>query len=107
MLRFSAWRAGHLLLGWGIYWLALLLALVGPAIPTLWRVTRPDAHGSASASIGEGAVKLVVSEGASAAWTGEIRLLTLAFLIAVPPLVLWTLWLRVHRRPLAETERAL
>lgn len=107
MLRLSAWRAGHLLIGWCIYWFVLLVALVGRALPTLWRVTRPDAHGSVSASIGDGVLKFVAAEGAAVGWTGEIRLTTLALLVAVPPMILWALWLRAHRRKPIESERAV
>ena len=106
MLPFSRWRAGHLLLGWCGYWLALLVALLAPMIPPLWRVTRPDAHGSVSASAGDGVLKVVFTEGASTAWTGEIRILTLTLLIGVPPLILWMLWLRAHRRAPVDKEPA-
>ena len=105
MLPFSRWRAGHLLVAWCGYWVALLIALLAPMIPWLWRVTRPDAHGSFSASAGDGALRVVFTQGAATVWTGEIRLLTLTVLIAVPPLLLWTAWLRAHRRPSADKER--
>ena len=43
-------------------------------------------------------LSLVVTEGSVTAWTGDIRLLTLALLVAIPPLAIWMLWLRAHRR---------
>ena len=98
ILPFSAWRARHLLLGWSMYWVALLAGLLAPAIPALWRISRPDAHGSASASFGDGAFKVMISEGTTVAWTGEISFLTLVLLFGVPPLILWAFWLRAHRR---------
>ena len=106
MIPFSAWRARHLLVSWSAYWIALLLALVGPAIPSLWRVSRPDAQGAVSASAGNGILRLIVTEGSATAWTGDIQLLTLALLVAAPPLAIWALWLRAHRRQPVETERA-
>jgi hypothetical protein len=50
--RLAAWRPSRLLLAWCVYWLALVLWGLGPVLPTLWRITRPDAHGSVSASVG-------------------------------------------------------
>ena len=62
------WRPGRLLLAWCGYWIALLLALVGPGIPALLRVAKPGGSGSASVSVGDGALKLSVAEGASTVW---------------------------------------
>jgi len=98
MFRLDRWRPGHLLATWVAYWVALALALVGPAIGPLWRVTRSGAHGSASASIGDGVLKMIVTEGTSTVWSLDISLATLAVAIAVPPIVLWAFWLRSQKR---------
>jgi hypothetical protein len=99
----------HLLLAWGVYWVGLVLSVVGPAIPALWRVTRPDAHGSASASIRDGVLTLMVADGSSTVWTRAIGLATIAISVAAPPLVLWAFWLRSqrNRRPPVAGERAV
>jgi hypothetical protein len=94
----SRWGPGRLLLAWSGYWLAVLLAVIGPGLPTLWDVTREGAKGSASASVTNGVMQLrIVSEGASA-WARDISLLSLSLWLAVPPLVLWLFWLRAQRR---------
>jgi hypothetical protein len=98
MFRMDRWRPGHLLAAWATYWVVLALALVGPAIAPLWRVTRPGAHGSASASIGNGILRMIVTDGPSTVWSRDIGLATLAVAIAVPPLVLWTFWLRSQQK---------
>jgi hypothetical protein len=87
-----------LLIAWCAWWLALLLAIVGPAIPALMRVSKPEAAGSASASIGDGALKLSVTEGTSAVWALDVNLLLLLAAAVIPPLVLWAFWLRAQTR---------
>ena len=94
----SSWRSGRLLLAWCAYWLALLLALVGPAIPALFRISREGASGTASATIGNGGLQMSVSEGGNVVWSLDINLILLVAAVAVPPLVLWALWLRAQSR---------
>jgi hypothetical protein len=95
--RLAAWRPGHLLAAWCGYWLALALWALGPALPTLWQVTRPGAHGSASASVGDGVARLIVTREGATAWTGQVELGTLALWLTLPPLALWVLWLWSQR----------
>jgi hypothetical protein len=102
MIRISHWRPGHLLAAWTTYWIALALALLGPAIGPLWRVTRPDAHGSASASVGDGMLKMIVVDGTTTVWSLDISLAALAVGIAVPPLALFGFWLRSQQKRRAE-----
>jgi hypothetical protein len=99
--RIGTWRPAHLLVAWCAYWLALALWALGPMLPTLWRVTRPGAHGGVSVSAGDGAARLIVTEGAATVWTGQVALGTLALWVTVPPLILWLFWLRAQRRPAA------
>ena len=68
----SSWRSGRLLLAWCAYWLALLLALVGPAIPALFRLSREGASGTASATIGNGGLQMSVSEGGNVVWSLDL-----------------------------------
>jgi hypothetical protein len=88
-----------LVAAWGVYWLALALWALGPVLPTLWRITRPGVHGNVSASVGDGVARLTVIREAVTVWTGQVAVGTLALWLAVPPLVLWVLWLRAQRRP--------
>jgi len=107
MLRFSQWRAGHLLLGWCAYWLALVLAALGSAMPSIMRVSKlPEGLGHASVSFGDQGLQGVITEGSSQLWSLDVSFLGLIFLIGVPPLVLWALWLRVHKRETIESRDA-
>jgi hypothetical protein len=74
-----------------------VLVTIAPGLPVLWRVTRPGAHGSASVSVDNGVLKLLISDAATAVWTRDIGLGTIALWVAVPPLVLWALWLWSQR----------
>jgi hypothetical protein len=94
----SKWQPKHLLAAWSAYWLALLLWGVGSALPVFWRISRPDAKGSASFNFGDKGFELTLMEGAVTAWHGAISFRSVLFLCAVPPLVLWAFWLRAQRR---------
>jgi hypothetical protein len=86
-------------MAWSAYWVALALWGIGTALPTIWRLTRPESHGSTSLSFGNGAFHFIVLEGTTTVWRGDIGLQTLALLVAIPPLALWMLWLlAAHRR---------
>ncbi len=52
-----------------------------------------DGHGSANANVGDGILSANIVDGGRTVWTGSISVLNLALLIAVPPLVLWLVWL--------------
>jgi hypothetical protein len=97
--RLAAWRPVHLLAAWCAYWLALALWALAPVLPTIWRVTRPSAHGSVSASMGDGVLRLIVTSEGATVWTGQVGLGTLALWLTLPPLLLWVFWLRAQRRP--------
>jgi hypothetical protein len=38
-------------------------------------------------------------------WTGSASLTSIAFWVAVPPLLLWALWMATRTRPVAARER--
>jgi hypothetical protein len=93
----ARWRPYHLLLAWGTYWIVLLAFAVGPAIPAILRATRSeDNHGEISASFSNTVLNFVVREMGQITWTGSVHLLAAALWVAVPPLVLWALWLRAR-----------
>jgi hypothetical protein len=50
-------------------------------------------HGSVNASMNNGILSANIIEGGQTTWAGSISVLTLAFLLAVPPLLLWLAWL--------------
>jgi hypothetical protein len=101
--RLAAWRPMHLLATWCVYWVALALWALGPALPALWRATRPDARGSVSASVGDGVARLTVTADAATVWTGQVGLGTLALWVALPPLLLSVIWLLTRRRTASTT----
>src|SRR5262245_58377676 len=67
------WSPRRLVVSWIGYWIALLAALVGPAIPAIWRATHaPAGQGNLSLSFGNGAFTLSVSLSGSETWSGSI-----------------------------------
>ena len=77
-LRLSMWQPWQLLMAWSAYWLALALWGIGSALPIIWRVTRPESHGSTSLSFGSGAFHFIVVEGTKTVWHGDVAFQTLA-----------------------------
>lgn len=53
--------------------------------------------GSVNASFGNGMLTATISAGKTT-WTGAISVLTLALLVAGPPLIIWLIWLAVASR---------
>ena len=92
----SRWRPGHLLLAWTGYWLLLLAVALGPALPAILRATRAGNHGEINLSVGDAGISLTVKEMGSLLWSGSIGLLPAALWIALPPLVLWLIWLNAR-----------
>lgn len=103
----SRWRPYHLLLAWASYWVLLLIAALGPALPAILRATRGEGnHGEINASFGDAGFSFVVKEMGRVTWSGSIHLLPAALWVALPPLVLWMLWLRARSRPAREYQAA-
>jgi hypothetical protein len=93
-LSFRRWRPRHLILAWSAYWVGLVLVRLGPAIVAGWRMSqRTGGHGSVNASMTDGILSANIVEAGRTTWAGSISVLTLAFLVAVPPLLLWLAWL--------------
>ena len=106
-LRPSKWKVGHLVAAWGVYWLGLAVWGLGSLMPIIWRLTRPEAHGTAGASFDGGRITVTAVEGATTVWKGQITFHALVLLIAVPPLILWGLWLWTRPRLPSEPERLI
>ena len=90
----SRWRPYQLLLSWVAYWIALLAVTLGPAVPAILSATRDGAHGEINASFSDTALSFTVKELGRLTWSGSVHLLTAALWVAVPPLLLWLLWIR-------------
>jgi hypothetical protein len=87
-------RPGQLLLTWCAYWVGLTVVTLGPAILAGWRMSQhTNGHGSANANMGNGSLSANIVDDGRTVWSGSISVLTLALLIAVPPLILWLVWL--------------
>jgi len=77
-----------------VYWALLTTVGLGPAIPAIWRATHaPDGTSNINLSAGNQGISLTVSSAGQSTWAGSIHLITLALLIAVPPLAMWFAWL--------------
>ena len=100
----SRWRPYQLLLAWTAYWVLLLVAALGPALPAILRATQGQGnHGEINASFSDTVMSFTVKEMGQVTWTGSVHLLTAALWIAIPPLALWLLWLK--ERPSVATSR--
>lgn len=92
----SRWRPIHLTLAWIAYWVVLVGATLGRAVPAMLSATRAQGnHGEISASFSS-TLSLTVKEMGQVTWTGSVQFLTAALWLAVPPLILWLLWLRAR-----------
>jgi hypothetical protein len=98
LFRLSSWRPRHLLLSWCAYWLALPVLWIAPALPTLYRMSKPDQHGGASLAYGGEGFKFTIENAGRLVHSQTVSLTTLILAVAIPPLVLWALWLRAQRR---------
>ena len=85
MMSVRRWRARHLFVAWGVYWVGLLAVVATRPLLEYWRISRsPSGHGTVKYSF-------------------EGGMLELALWIAGPPLALFLLWLATReRRPVDE-----
>jgi len=95
----SRWRATHLLGAWVLYWVALVLVKLGPAIVAALRVMNgAEGHGSINVSMNDGTLSTtIVGDGVH--WTGSASLTSIVLWLCGPPLLLWLLWLVTRRAP--------
>ncbi len=101
-------RVRNLLLGWTAYWLALIAVGLSPAIAAVWRMSR-DAHGkgSVNASVNDGVFTGNVLHNGVTTWTGSISVLALTMLVALPPLLMWAVFLFTTPRTIDQSETTL
>jgi hypothetical protein len=94
------WSPRKLFAAWIGYWIALLAALVGPAIPAIWRGTHAaSGQGNISFGFGNGVFTLSVTVSGTEIWSGSISAIALVLWIGVPPLLLWLAWLSQRSSP--------
>jgi hypothetical protein len=100
----SRWRASHLLIAWGVYWLGLIAVTLRPAlVGALRAVSAPEGHGNISAGFANSAFTLTIASD-TVHWVGSASFMSIALWIAGPPLLLWLLWLVTRRAPVAARE---
>lgn len=88
------WRPQHLLGAWTTYWVGLVGVTLGPAMLKIWQVTQNDAaKSSVTAGFDGGNLRLDVLTGTTPVWAGTASVMSVAMLIAIPPLLLWVVWL--------------
>ena len=93
------WRPAALFGSWLVYWIALALVTLGPALVAMWKATHAGAgKGNISLTFSNGVFSLVVDANGQSLYTGAAHLLTIALLAAGPPLVLWALWFAARSR---------
>jgi hypothetical protein len=91
---FRRWRVGHLVLAWAAYWIGLVLVMLGPAIVAGWHMSQQaNGHGNINAGVNDGIASANIIDAGRTTWSGSISLLNLALLVAIPPLMLWLIWL--------------
>lgn len=100
-LSLRKWRLRELLASWIAYWIVLVGVMLGPAIAAVWRATHAGSeHGDVTVSFGKWNWALTVKLAGKPIYTGTASFLTIALLVAGPPLLVWLLW--VSRRPSPE-----
>lgn len=103
-LSLRQWRPRELLGAWIAYWIVLAIVTLSPAVAAIWRVSQAGGeHGDVSFSFTNFTLSLVVKLAGRTTYTGTTTLMTIALLVAGPPLILWLLW--AMRRP--EPERVV
>ena len=91
-------RVRNLLLGWSAYWLALIAVGVTPAIVAIRHVAGlPPGNGNFNAGLGDKGLQATVIERGVTTYSGSISLIPLTLLIAVPPLVMWLIFIWTTR----------
>jgi hypothetical protein len=101
-------RVRSLLLAWSAYWLALIVVGLSPAIAAIWRLSRAGpGHGNVNAGISDtaGMYATVVQNGVTT-YSGSVSMLTVILLLALPPLVMWAVFLLAAPRTINAGESA-
>lgn len=107
MLTISHWRPAHLFAAWGAYWAGLAAVTLTPTALAVVRATSGGAHpNSVNASLGDKGISLTVIEAGKQTFATSAHVLPVALWIAVPPLVLFALWLWRRSRTLGGAQES-
>lgn len=101
-------RVRNLLLAWSGYWLALIAVGLRPAIAAIWRLAHaPPGHGKIDAGISDAAgMHATVIQDGITTYSGSVSMLTVVLLLALPPLVMWAVFLLAAPRTINAGESA-
>lgn len=87
-------RVRNLLLAWSTYWLALIVVGLSPAIAAIWRVSQAGpGKGNVNAGFGDAGLTATVIQNGVTTYSGSMSLLSVTLLLALPPLVMWLIFL--------------
>lgn len=102
-------RVRNLLLAWSGYWLALIVVGLSPAILAISRAARAGpGHGNVNAGISDaGGMYATVVQNGVTTFSGSVPRLTVMLLLAIPPLVMWAVFLIAASRTINAGESAL
>jgi hypothetical protein len=93
-VRRRTFRVRNLLLAWSAYWLALIVVGLAPAISAISRVSRAGpGHGNVNAGFSDTGLHATVVQDGITTYSGSISTLALSLLLALPPLVMWAVFL--------------
>jgi len=92
-------RTRHLLIAWSAYWALLAAYAFGPAVQAFLRASaQPHAKLSVAGTFDDDILRLTVTDAGVTAWTGAVPFLSAVLWVALPPLLLWLLWLGLGAR---------
>ena len=98
LFRLATWRPARLLLSWCVYWLALPLLWAAPALPILYRLSKPGQNGNANVSFGDQGFRFTIESAGRLVHQQSASVTAVILAVGIPPLVLWALWLRAQHR---------
>jgi hypothetical protein len=78
--------------------MSLPLLWAAPAVPLLYRLSKPDQHGNANLAFGDQGFRLTVESAGRLVHQQSVSVGMVIAAIGIPPLLLWALWLRAQRR---------
>jgi hypothetical protein len=94
------WRLRSLFASWIVYWILLVIVKLGPPVRAFWRATHGSQHGTASVNLSFGNWNFLLDiKSPTGNWSGSAHLLAIAAWLAVPPLLLWLIWVTQQPRP--------
>jgi hypothetical protein len=92
-VKHRRFRVRNLLLSWTAYWLALVVVGLSPAIIAIQRLASlGPGRGNVNAGVSDTGMYATVIQDGVTTYNGSISLLTVALLVALPPLVMWAVF---------------